>query len=80
MTREGREYYDGGLETIEKQERFIELLVERGVPIRRAFDLATGAKYIDRAGDKPGESIEHDLGKAADYTVKGLCGQWEIER
>lgn len=72
------EYYEGK-ETIDKQEGIAELLIARGVSVARSFDAATALKYVERAGEKDGESAEKDLGKAADYLHRAIFGMWPWE-
>ena len=72
------EYY-AGKNTIAKQEAISHLLVSRGVAPSVAFCAATAVKYLDRAGDKDGESAAKDLGKAADYLFRAIAGMWPWE-
>ena len=72
------EYY-AGKNTIAKQEALVHLLVSRGVAPSVAFCAATAVKYLDRAGDKDGESAGRDLGKAADYLFRAIAGAWPWE-
>ena len=72
------EHY-AGKNTIAKQEVLAHLLVSRGVAPSVAFCAATAVKYLDRAGDKDGESSECDLSKAADYLFRAIVGAWPWE-
>lgn len=72
------EYYEGK-ETITKQEDVVEALVRRGIPPARAFDAATAIKYSDRAGEKPGESADADMGKCVAYLFRSITGMWPWE-
>ena len=72
------EYY-AGKNTIVKQEVISHLLISRGVAPSVAFCAATAVKYLDRAGDKDGESAGRDLGKAADYLFRAIAGAWPWE-
>lgn len=72
------EYY-AGKNTIAKQEAISHLLVSRGVAPSVAFCAATAVKYLDRAGDKDGESAGRDLEKAADYLFRAITGMWPWE-
>lgn len=72
------EYYEGKA-TIRKQEWVVSLLMDRGISGARAFDAATALKYVERAGEKSGETMERDLGKAADYLFRAIAGAWPWE-
>lgn len=78
VTVSGREYYfeENGKETISVQEAVIEDLIGWGVEPDAAFCIATGCKYIQRAGKKSGESAESDIEKAGTYFYRALCGEW----
>ena len=71
--------YYAGKNTIAKQEVLAHLLVSRGAAPSVAFCAATAVKYLDRAGDKDGESAGRDLGKAADYLFRAIAGAWPWE-
>ena len=72
------EYYEGK-ETITKQEDVAEALVRRGIPPARAFDAATAIKYSDRAGEKPAESGDADIGKCVAHLLPSITGMWPWE-
>lgn len=78
FTVSGREYYfeENGKETISVQEAIIEDLIRWGVEPDAAFCIATGCKYVQRAGKKAGESAESDIEKASTYFYRALCGNW----
>ena len=69
-------YYDGnGWEAIDVMED----IASRGPRIgtRQAFCLAMAAKYILRAGKKPGEPWKKDAAKAANYLYRAVHGNWK---
>lgn len=75
------DYYDKpGMETIEKQERLMTLLVSFGVAPSTAFNAATAVKYIDRMGEKGDEEDAlKDRDKAANYLFRFAYGCWPWE-
>lgn len=72
------EYYQGK-ETINKQEYAVRKLIAYGMEPARAFDAATAMKYVDRAGDKPGEESSKDIEKAVAYLFRVKYGVWPWE-
>lgn len=76
MTCNNREYYGGEVEAINVQEILHSELLRMGMIPEAAFDIATGTKYLRRAGKKSGEDFETDIHKAATYFFRGANGEW----
>ncbi len=71
-------YYDGtGWEAIDVMEDIADRA--RTIGTKTAFCLAMAAKYILRAGIKPGEPWEKDIAKAENYLHRAVHGSWKEE-
>ena len=68
-TVDSPEWYEGGVETIDKIEAVID-----GLPAREAFLLGQVIRYCDRAGKK--DEADIDLGKANNYAHRLVSGEW----
>ena len=68
-TVDSPEWYEGGVETIEKVEAVVD-----GLPAKDAYLLGQVIRYCDRAGKK--DEADIDLGKANNYAHRLVSGEW----
>lgn len=68
-------HYD--LPLIKESIELIEHVVAReSIPRKAAFEICQALRYILRAGVKPGEPWQADIGKAENYLHRALSGEW----